>query len=356
VITAFRPWTLLAAWLLLLLSPLARADSASLLALAQAKDAPRYAAILAKGAEIKNTSDNQSFTVWWQPAGWKPTNGVIVGLHGHDNFATIEAALWQPYAEKHGYAILALQWWFGAGELASDYYRPDQMYPLITTLLAGKGVKPGTVLFTGFSRGSANSYAVAALDNNASGSKYFGLVLSNSGAAEGDYPPNQQIAGGAYGSKPFGGMRWAMYCGEKDPDPTTSGCPGMLASKDWVLRYGATMLLFIDDPSGDHGGFMLNSSNVETALATYANVLANGVSNSEADCLFNWAEDSYATSFVPRRPASQTSAPYYYRRYAASNVYLGVSVADNHAWFVDNTGKSTDLGLATTWSKLAGCR
>ena len=349
---------------LLGLPPLAQADSASLLAKAQGADAARYAFLVGKGAEFRNTSDNQSFTVWWQPAGWTPSAGVIVALHGHGAYASSEAALWLPHAEKHGHAVLALQWWFGGGEATSDYYSPDRMYPLLSTLLTGKGTRKGTALFTGFSRGSANSYAVAALDNALGGSRLFGLVLSNAGTAATGYPPNQQIAAGAFGPTPFGGMKWAMYCGEKDPDPTINGCIGMRAAKDWVVRYGATMLLFIDDPTGDHGGFMLNSANVETALATYATVLGaataapvgNALSNTEADCLFAWAEDQYASTFVPRRPASLTLAPYYYRRYESSKVYLGVSSVDDHAWFVDAAGSFTDLGLAATWSAKAGCR
>jgi len=64
-----------------------------------------------------------------------------------------------------------------------------------------------------------------------------------------------------------------MYCGEKDPDPAINGCPAMNAARDWVTQYGANVVLFIDDPTGDHGGFMTNSANVETALATYATVL-----------------------------------------------------------------------------------
>lgn len=527
-----KTWRRLFMCIALALLPLAAlADSTSLLAKAQTNDATRYAALVAKNAEIRNTTDNQSFSIWWQPAGWTASSGVIVALHGHGAYATSEAYLWQPYAEKYGYAVLTLQWWFGGGDETSDYYRPEQMYPLISAYLKQKGVKAGTVLFTGFSRGSANSYAVAVLDNTGTSSKYFGLVLSNAGTAASGYPPNQQIASGLFGSLPFSGMRWAMYCGERDPDPTINGCAGMLAAKDWVTKYGATVVLFIDDPTGDHGGFMTNSANVETALATYGAVLrannalpqctlgasttvlalgsnatltascspaataytwtggtcagtsgatctvsptaktsysvagsnANGfgpsasisievvdasaptaptglkasaadattlklswtassdnvgvtsykvyrsevqlasvtttaftdtglraataytysvsacdaagncsarsssatgstlpasevLSNAEVDCLLNWAEDSYPADFAPRRQGSLTSAPYYYRRYTGTNVYLGVSSTDNHAYFVDPGGNLRDLGLAATWSAKAACR
>src|SRR5262245_25214797 len=88
-----------------LLPAAARADSASLLAQAQAADPSRYAFALAKGTEIRNTADNRSFTMWLRPSAAVPPKGVIVPLHGHDGYATEGIALWQPYAEKYGYAI-----------------------------------------------------------------------------------------------------------------------------------------------------------------------------------------------------------------------------------------------------------
>lgn len=245
-----------------------QADSASLLGQAQAANAARYQFATSNNAEIRNTSDNKAFTIWWQPGSSTPA-GVIVTLHGHDSYATDEFYLWQPYAQSRGYAILALQWWFGGGETVADYYQPQEMYPIIAQLLTEKGVQPGAVLLHGYSRGSANSYAMTALDA-ASGNRFISMTLSNSGGAAADFPPNQQIVAGAFGLKPFSGVQWVMYCGELDPDPAASGCPGMSAAKDWVTKYGATFKLLIDDPVGGHGGFMTNSANVDTALAQFA--------------------------------------------------------------------------------------
>jgi len=257
---------------MVILSLAAQADSASILAQAQASNAARYQFALSNNAEIRNTSDNKAFTLWWQPSATTPPSGVIVTLHGHDSFATDEFYLWQPYAQSRGYAILALQWWFGVGEALTDYYQPQEMYPIIRSLLTEKGIQPGAVLFHGYSRGSANSYGVTALDV-ASGNPFFTMTLSNSGGAATDFPFNKQIDAGAYGAKPFNGIQWVMYCGEKDPDPSINGCPAMNAAKDWVTQYGATVKLLIDDPNGNHGGFMTNSSNVNTALAQFSPTL-----------------------------------------------------------------------------------
>ena len=113
----------------LLVSFAAQADSASILNQAKSANATRYDFAVGKNAEIRNTTDNKAFSIWWQPSTSVPT-GVIVTLHGHGSYATDEFYLWQPYLQSRGYAILALQWWFGGGETTADYYQPEEMYPL----------------------------------------------------------------------------------------------------------------------------------------------------------------------------------------------------------------------------------
>lgn len=252
----------------------ARADSASLLAQAQASNPARYAFVVEKNAEIRNTPDNKAFTIWWQPSATTQPTGVIVNLHGHASYATDAFYLLHPYAEQRGLAILSVQWWFGGGEATSDYYEPQAMYPIIASLLAEKGVKQGAVLLHGFSRGSTNTYAVTALDA-VSGNHFIGMTLSNAGGATTDYPPNQAIAAGTYGALPFERVRWMMYCGELDPEPNRDGCPAMTAARTWVTQYGATVSLFIDDPTGDHGGFMINGANATAAFDAFSAFLAS---------------------------------------------------------------------------------
>jgi hypothetical protein len=337
-----------------LFAPFAEADSTSLLNQAKSANATRYQYALSSSAEVKSTSDNKAFTIWWQPSAMTPT-GVIVTLHGHASYATDDFFLWHPYAKTRGYAVLALQWWFGGGETAADYYSPAEMYPIIAAILKEKGVNPGTVLFTGYSRGSANSYAVAALDT-AAGNRYFHMVLSNSGGAVSSFAPNQQIAAGTYGALPFSGVSWVMYCGEKDPDPTINGCTAMTAARDWVVKYGATFNLLIDDPSGGHEGFMTNSSNVNMALAQFVPMpmTANSVSN----CLFAWAEANYSQYFPAPRTAPANYLQYYYRYYASKGNYLGVSAADNHIWVLGPLSGNVmaDVGTVATYQNTTGCK
>jgi hypothetical protein len=118
--------------------------------------------------------------------------------------------------------------------------------------------------------------------------------------------------------------------------------------RDWVTGYGATVQLFIDDPNGDHGGFMLNAANVESALASHVAELAkvaNVVSNAEADCLPSSGEERHPALLAPRRTASKIQAPYYYRNYAATESYVGVSTADHHhLYYLGAGGTLADLG------------
>lgn len=331
----------------------AHADSASLLLQAKAANAVRYQFAVTNNAELRNTSDNKAFTLWWQATSGAPS-GVIVTLHGHGSYATDEFYLWQPYAQARGYAILALQWWFGGGETSADYYLPQDMYPIIASLLKEKGVVPGTVLFHGYSRGSANSYGVTALDT-ASGNRYFHMTLSNAGGAASDFAPNQQIAAGAYGAQPFSGVYWTMYCGELDPDPAINGCVAMKAAKEWVTKYGATVTLLIDDPVGGHGGFMTNSTNVNAALAQF--VPTPATSHAVSDCLFAWGEANYPHYFSPVGPVSATYLQYYYRYYPGKSNYLAVSSADNHVWVLGPLSGNvvTDVGSVASFQATAGC-
>lgn len=81
------------------------------------------------------------------------------------------------------------------------------------------------------------------------------------------------------------------------------------------------------------------------------------VNTTQADCLFNWAESTYASAFAPRGSLSLSAAPYHYRRYAQTNSYLGVSSSDNHVYYLGPLSAFSvqDMGGALTWSAKAKC-
>ena len=240
----------------------------ALLAQMMADDAAHYQAAVAAGVKFFPTSDGESFYAYWEPPGFDPANdGVVLSLHGHGAFVSSGFSAWQPFVTPRRYAWVALQWWFGRDQTINDYYLPIEIYPAFQIALAEQHLRTTDLLFEGFSRGSANSYGVAAIDN-AQVSPMFALAIANSGGMIPDFPPNADIIAGAFGAQPYAGQHWVLFCGGLDPDPDQSGCPGMANSEIWLESYGGIVDLFIQDPTAGHGGFHLNG-NADRALDVY---------------------------------------------------------------------------------------
>ncbi len=246
------------------------ANTEELLAMAQSQKRERYDSALAKGAEIIPSQDGKSFSVLWIPPSEDPKKlpPIIVTLHGHAGWAFDGFSVWYPEAQKRGFGILAIQWWFGGGERIEDYYTPLQMYPVIESILRKIGAQPGKVLLHGFSRGSANVYALAGVDRQ-SGNNYFGTIIANSGGFNENYPPNRELVQNS--KQPLAGTRWIYYCGGNDPNPDRDGCPGMRRTSQRIQELGGKESLFIEDASGNHGGFHLNPSNASKAVDVFLN-------------------------------------------------------------------------------------
>lgn len=236
---------------------------------------PRINYAIRNGAEIHLTKDGKSFYILWFPEGTDPKNPppVIATIHGHGSWAFEEFYHWHPYAKERGYGILAVQWWLGKGERFQDYLTPQEIYSVLEDVFKEKSVKPGSVLFHGFSRGSANSYAVAAVDHS-SGNNYFGLIVANSGKPSLDFPPNIEIEKGKFGAEPLKGTHWVTFAGAKDTHPDRDGIEGMREAAQWIQKYGGTVDLAIEDPDQDHGGFHKNPKNVNAALDIFKKILS----------------------------------------------------------------------------------
>ncbi len=79
-----------------------------------------------------------------------------------------------------------------------------------------------------------------------------------------------------------------------------------------------------------------------------------GVSDTELDCLFNWAERTYSQLFAPAPAASQAAGAYYFRRYDATNTYLGIDKDTQHVVYLPASGR-IDLGDVAPFVASAGC-
>jgi hypothetical protein len=91
------------------------------------------------------------------------------------------------------------------------------------------------------------------------------------------------------------------------------------------------------------------------ASVTVAASFADATQTAAADCLFGWAERSYADWFAPAGTASQTLAGYYLRHYTASQSYLGL--LDGRIYYLGPlTGNGlVDLGPLADWLGAANC-
>lgn len=230
---------------------------------------PRIAAVLllfllplcaAAQAVVELRSEDARLTHAW----WKPAEGVdrwIVSLHGTGGNPKREIEVWQkslkanPAGRRIG--IVALQWWLG-GE---SYLTPRDLYREIDQALRRLSIEPGQAMLHGFSRGSANLYAVAAMDRGQGGRRLFPLYVASSGGVAVDFPPTRAILEGRFGPRPLEGSRWVTACGGRDANPERDGCPGMRRTAEWLRQQGAQVVLAIEDPDGPHGALQADPRN-----------------------------------------------------------------------------------------------
>lgn len=214
--------------------------------------------------EINPASDGQSFIVVWKAAGTVP-NHWIVSLHGSHGFATDDLAIWHPHIKNLDLGLVCVQWWIGTDDTNKSYYAPMQIYREIDNALQRLGVQPGTAMLHGFSRGSANSYAITALDAGR-GKHYFSLSVASSGGVGLDYPPTHAILKGRFGEQPLRNTRWITVAGAHDSNPDRDGITGMKRTAAWLKEQGATVIETIEDPNEGHGALMRNVKNVRRVL------------------------------------------------------------------------------------------
>ena len=209
------------------------------------------------------TSDGQSFAVVWKacpsPQKW------IVSLHGSRGFATDDLAVWYPHLKDRPVGLVCLQWWLGRGDDTRNYYAPLEIYREIDQLLQKLNIQPGQVMFEGFSRGSANAYAVAAIDSGL-GRHFFALSVAQSGGVAEDYPPTRAILDGEFGDHPLRGTRWVTVAGGRDPEPERDGIPAMRRTAKWLETQGAIVVELIEDSQEGHGALHRSAANSRRLL------------------------------------------------------------------------------------------
>lgn len=224
-----------------------------------------FASAKAHGAKIKKVDHDQNYIVRWKPQGFDRKTGItLVSLHGHEGWAVTEFEKWYPELTERGYAYVGIQYWFGTGSTTDDYYKNKKITKIIRHRLKHYNVKHGSVIFHGFSMGSARSYGVALLDGQKQ-KPYFGVTISNAGAWADNYPMYANVLNGKYGNHPFKHDQFIFYCAGQDASHPTS-CTDFGHTADVIASLGGEVNLFIRDANGQHGSFMLNEANRDEAL------------------------------------------------------------------------------------------
>lgn len=221
------------------------------------------------GAQFFSSPDSSSFYLRWFPPNTPPNSvPLIVTLHGSDGNVFNEFFLWHPYAVANNCGIVAVQWFHGVAAVPpNDYSQDTAIYNTIESALTDISYPSGKALLHGFSRGSARSYAINLYDI-LSGHNYFCTTISNAGSAEPNYPIHIAIDNNVYGTTPFAGKHWALYCGGLDSG-ILSNCQAMNTTQNWLTAKGASVDMFIQDANAPHGGFHLNPANVDSVMTYY---------------------------------------------------------------------------------------
>ncbi len=236
------------------------------------KTSPAYQAVIDAGVRVVNVPELGSFFALWIPDSYaeQEVQRVMALVHGtSDNaYSTIAGQLRR--AQHHNYALVAVQWWMGEGEI---YLPTDAVYQLLAAALEYVGQEYGADIhkaaYEGFSRGSAIAYQIAYLDRSLA-SNYFALFICQSGGMHDPGPPfMQSLRAGNLGDDAFGGQHFFMYCGMKDEQWGTAMCEYMHNAEQTVIKYGGTVERFIEDPQGGHAGLLKTDAHYEDAIKTW---------------------------------------------------------------------------------------
>ena len=101
-----------------------------------------------------------------------------------------------------------------------------------------------------------------------------------------------------------------------------------------------------------------NSTYSAATELTQSIIIVNQSLVSQSDCLFNWAEKTYAQFFSPSGAKSATFTPYYYRYYAGTGNYLAVSFVDKNIYVLGPSfgPNITYVGSAAGFLGASGCQ
>ncbi len=200
---------------------------------------------------------NGRYYLVWIPEIWDTIvdRKVIVSVHGTGGCAEWMLNEWYQ-ATEHDWALVSLQYY----DRSADRYDDDEVIyenleNVVEELRHNCPVSEADFFYHGFSRGSAQGFAVAIRDRAAS--QLFTSFIADSGNSSVTYPTLKDAPHDA-----MAGARFWMWCGEHDisaVDPLRTTCEIM--SEDtvpYIASHGGTVDAFTQEADGCHGMFHYN--------------------------------------------------------------------------------------------------
>jgi len=226
-------------------------------------------ALYAAGGGVKSVG-TKSYAVWF-PSGWaaSSTRRVIVGLHGTDGTAEEDWYFnWRDNTASHNWAYIGLTYLNATTGVYDDEPAAyANLQTLIDEIKASCDFGTPSMFLGGFSRGSAMTFGVAALDLKMR--RFFKAFSNNSGAWQLGSQPTQtlQAIQNQNQTTAFANGKFWLYCGERDPNTTM--CAQMMNARTFVTTYGGTVAELFDDPTGGHGGLASNPTAIGALYAYF---------------------------------------------------------------------------------------
>lgn len=209
------------------------------------------------------TSDGKSYFLFGRSS-HEPTTGpkkLIITLPGHGTEAEQGYEAWIPHLQDLDYDLAVLNWWDGKDEKPGNYYRPGEIVQLTKDFVNQEGFSDtDLIILEGFSRGSANTYAVIA-NQKKMGLQLFDGAIANAGKYQENFPvflSGPQPTSAEWDTY-LTNTYWVLACGGQDPNPDRDGCPAMNETKLFLESHGAHVLDVLEDPNEGHGAFHMSS-------------------------------------------------------------------------------------------------
>lgn len=231
-----------------------------------------YTDAIKSGGRVVNLEPMDTFFVLWVPDGYKTmaTRRVMVIAHGHGGNAYREMANELEFAQKYGYAIVAIQWGNSDG---SKMYSGQQFYDFMNIALQymakNYNAQINKTAMRGWSLGSEISFEVTYLDK-VNGTNYLALTISHDGGLRPD-PETMSVGkdfardlyAGAYGDAPFADTHFYLYAGNDEQSSH------MKNTEQVITSYGGTVEKLILDENAGHDGFYRHPQYHEEALEIF---------------------------------------------------------------------------------------